>query len=145
MAKGVDCSLSGLPSVLWALPCRVGSRVNKRHRQATLRRPDGQITSDNRKCVNSSRQKYLSSVLPKYMFVWAYPSSPRGRFAIVTNVEGGMRWTAGCSARMARGRRHPDGRRSRVVLVPRRWDQDVWCRSTRRRRLTSPALRGAHV
>jgi hypothetical protein len=38
---------------------------------------------------------------------------------------------AGCSARMPRGRRHPDGRRSRVVLVPRRWDQvlRVWrCR-----------------
>jgi len=44
----------------------------------------------------------------------AHPILTQGRFAIVTNVEEGMRWTAGCAARLARGRRHPDGRRSRV-------------------------------
>ena len=58
-----------------------------------------------------------------YVCLPASHPHPEGRFAIVTNVEGGMRWTAGCSARMPRGRAHPDGRRSRVVLVPRRWDQ----------------------
>jgi hypothetical protein len=49
------------------------------------------------------------------------PSRPRseGRFAIVTNVGNGMRWTQ--AARLTSAL--PCGRRSRVVLTPRRWCQ----------------------
>jgi len=87
-------------------------------------RSDGQITFDYRKCVKSSGPKYSTSVLPKYMFVYPHSAlTQRGASRSSRNVEGGMRWTAGWSARLPRGRSHPGGRRSRVVLVPRRWDQ----------------------
>ena len=39
-------------------------------------------------------------------------------------------------------RKHPRGRPSRVVLISRRWDQACGRRTRRRRRLSSPALRG---
>jgi len=47
------------------------------------------------------------------------PSRPtEGRFAIVTNVGQGMRWT-----RRRADERPARGRRSRMVLMPRRWHQ----------------------
>jgi hypothetical protein len=48
----------------------------------------------------------------------AVPPQSEGRIAIVTNVERGMRWTQGRV-----DERGPGGRRSRVVLIPRRWNQ----------------------
>jgi hypothetical protein len=47
------------------------------------------------------------------------PSLIEGRFAIVTDVGSGMRWTRQC--RQTSGAEC--GRRSRVVLMPRRWRQ----------------------
>jgi len=63
-------------------------------------------------------------------------TQPEGRFAIVTDVGCGMRWTQAC----AKTRRFDCGRRSRSVLVPRRWHQvgeDAFA-SCRRRRQQSP-------
>ncbi len=61
------------------------------------------------------------------------PPSHEGRFAIVTDVESGMRWTQASLLTRARICR---GRPSRVVLTPRRWRQvgddastDVWHRA----------------
>ena len=47
------------------------------------------------------------------------PVPNEGRFAIVTDVRSGMRWTQ--AALLTRAL--PCGRRSRVVLTPRRWRQ----------------------
>src|SRR5262249_36059752 len=52
-------------------------------------------------------------------FSVAVPLPARGRFAIVTNVGCGMRWTRWHRKTNDAGR----GRRSRVVLTPRRWRQ----------------------
>jgi len=53
------------------------------------------------------------------LFRFASRVLSKGRFAIVTNVGCGMRWTPWrCLTSGAWG-----GRRSRVVLIPRRWDQ----------------------
>src|SRR6202012_538206 len=49
----------------------------------------------------------------------AIPPRSEGRFAIVTNVGCGMRWTRQRRQTSDAGR----GRRSRVVLTPRRWRQ----------------------
>jgi hypothetical protein len=43
---------------------------------------------------------------------------------------------------LSRRRKHSRGRPSRVVLISRRWDQALASRARRRRRLSSPALRG---
>src|SRR5258705_684321 len=65
------------------------------------------------------------------------PSHTEGRFAIVTDVGCGMRWTrqrfarngiAGLVERLVSDHRHADercccGRQNRVVLTPRRWCQ----------------------
>src|ERR1700722_4943863 len=48
----------------------------------------------------------------------AIPHPSEGRFAIVTDVGRGMRWTRRVTRRMTLR-----GRRSRVVLTPRRWRQ----------------------
>jgi hypothetical protein len=47
------------------------------------------------------------------------PPQTEGRFAIVTDVGRGMRWTRAALLTRARA----CGRRSRVVLTPRRWRQ----------------------
>jgi hypothetical protein len=53
-------------------------------------------------------------------FIFAHPASDKeGRFAIVTSVGRGMRWTLSPQLTSEVG----SGRRSRVVLIPRRWDQ----------------------
>jgi hypothetical protein len=62
---------------------------------------------------SASRFTQIKSISP------AIPSHTEGRFAIVTDVGRGMRWT-----RMALLTKAPfRGRRSRVVLTPRRWRQ----------------------
>jgi hypothetical protein len=48
-----------------------------------------------------------------------YPASQEGRFAVVTDVGCGMRWTRAAPLTKA----WACGRRSRVVLTPRRWRQ----------------------
>jgi hypothetical protein len=64
------------------------------------------------------------------------PPTQRG-VRVVTNVG------AGCDGRVSVvDERCSCGRRSRVVLVPRRWDQALWC--ARRRWLKSPVHRGEH-
>jgi hypothetical protein len=56
---------------------------------------------------------------PNHFISPAVPPHTEGRFAIVTDVGSGMRWT-----RMVLLTRAPfRGRRSRVVLTPRRWRQ----------------------
>ena len=70
--------------------------------------------------VQSPLQKYSRFLLTQITCIsFAIPAHTKGRFAIVTNVGQGMRWT-----RVARltSALHC-GRRSRVVLTPRRWRQ----------------------
>ena len=76
--------------------------------------PGGQI---NGSPIESSSQKYSGSLLTQITSIsFAIPARTEGRFAIVTNVGQGMRWT-----RVALLTRAPTcGRRSRVVLTPRR-------------------------
>src|SRR4029079_17715023 len=76
--------------------------------------PDGQIT------VQPSREKYFAFAVGQISATSSRHPVPlqEGRFAIVTNVGCGMRWTRRC-ARRAR----QCVRRSRVVLTPRRWCQ----------------------
>jgi hypothetical protein len=71
----------------------MGFRVRATHPTA-LPLPDGQITSLNRNRVKPPSQKYSSSIFPKYMVLCARPAPLKeGRFAIVTSVGRGMRWT----------------------------------------------------
>ena len=86
--------------------------------------PDGQIASLNQKSCQAPPTKifvFRFSELHDYPF--CVPPPLEGRIAIVTDVGSGMRWTRGGSARWSRRRKHPRGRPSRVVLIPRRWDQ----------------------
>ena len=70
--------------------------------------------------VQPLSQKYSGSLLMQITSS-SSPSRPNteGRFAIVTNVGQGMRWTRAVLLTRA----PPCGRRSRVVLTPRRWRQ----------------------
>jgi hypothetical protein len=70
--------------------------------------------------VQSPSQKYLRFLLTQITSM-SFASRPKhkGRFAIVTNVGQGMRWTQ--AALLTRAL--ICGRRSRVVLTPRRWRQ----------------------
>src|SRR5882757_1261173 len=100
-------------------------------------------------CPSGGLSMGLSSLIsgfPKNISVPTYPKSilelspsrpTEGRFAIVTNVAHGMRWTrqrfardgiAGQVERLVSGQQRADERccsvrRSRVVLTPRRWRQ----------------------
>jgi hypothetical protein len=67
--------------------------------------------------VQSPSQKYLCFLLTQItsMSLASRPTH-KGRFAIVTNVGLGVRWTQ--AALLTRA--HSCGRRSRVVLTPRR-------------------------
>jgi hypothetical protein len=56
---------------------------------------------------------------PNHLHIASIPAHTKGRFAIVTDVGQGMRWTQ--AALLTRA--PPCGRRSRVVLTPRRWRQ----------------------
>ena len=65
-------------------------------------------------------QKYSHSLPAQITCISpAIPSRTEGRFAIVTDVGHGMRWTWAAHLTRALIR----GRRSRVVLTPRRWRQ----------------------
>ena len=69
--------------------------------------------------VSSPARKNISlrRLLETPLVIPAIPPRTEGRIAIVTNVGCGMRWTR-AAAQDGRGR---SGRRSRVVLAPRRW------------------------
>jgi hypothetical protein len=97
--------------------------------------PVGQFVDS---CVESSLQKYFGFHSPQIRSrTFRIPSHTEGRFAIVTNVGHGMRWTrqrlardgiAGQVERLVSDIRHADercccGRQNRVVLTPRRWRQ----------------------
>jgi hypothetical protein len=70
--------------------------------------------------VQPATQKHLASPFAKISSMESVvPPRSEGRIAIVTNVERGMRWTRRRAGRSALAR----GRRSRVVLTPRRWRQ----------------------
>jgi hypothetical protein len=70
--------------------------------------------------VQSCSQKYSNSLLTQITST-SLASRPthKGRFAIVTDVGQGMRWTQAVLLTRALS----CGRRSRVVLTPRRWRQ----------------------
>src|SRR5215475_13841462 len=69
--------------------------------------------------VNPLQEKYFAFPEAEIRrMVRAVPSPQEGRYAIVTSVGRGMRWTLWCARRARRC-----GRRNRVVLIPRRWDQ----------------------
>jgi hypothetical protein len=79
--------------------------------------PDGQIS---KQPVQPPSQKHSGSLQTQITSTsLAIPAHSEGRFAIVTDVGCGMRWT--------RLRQETNdvvrGRRSRVVLTPRRWRQ----------------------
>jgi hypothetical protein len=70
--------------------------------------------------VQSSIKKYSRSLLTQITCIsLAIPAHTKGRFAIVTDVRLGMRWTRVVRLTSALS----CGRRSRVVLTPRRWRQ----------------------
>jgi hypothetical protein len=70
--------------------------------------------------VQSSPEKYSAFVFSEIAVPSSHPALDReGRFAIVTSVERGMRWTLQCEALM-RDDSRGDGRPSRVVLASRR-------------------------
>jgi hypothetical protein len=81
--------------------------------------PDGQITSLYRKYVKPRDEKYFTSVFQKYMIVSTYPGPARGRFGRSSrnvgrdamDADGALDEACCC------------GRRNRVVLISRRWDQ----------------------
>ena len=86
--------------------------------------------------VQPCSQKYSASSRAKISSMSCAVPCPlqEGRFAIVTSVGRGMRWTRWRAGRSASGR----GRRSRVVLTPRRW------RSRSRRRVPRFAGNGGN-
>src|SRR6202035_4488583 len=83
--------------------------------------PTGKSATVRPVALSSPSRKNIS-VFPKAKSLLYLPPSrphPEGRFAIVTDVGNGMRWTQ--AARLTSAL--PCGRRSRVVLTPRRWRQ----------------------
>ena len=131
-------------------PWRVETRANALHRKRDTRNvfsPQSVI------CPSGSFLTGLSSLIsdfPKNISVPTYPKSilelspswpTEGRFAIVTDVGHGMRWTrqrfardgvAGRVERLVSDQQRADERccsvrRSRVVLTPRRWRQVRGC------------------
>jgi hypothetical protein len=78
------------------------------------------LTGKSPNAVESRLQKYSASPRTQIKSISpAIPHPSEGRFAIVTNVGHGMRWTR----RRALTNGAIRGRRSRVVLTPRRWRQ----------------------
>ena len=92
------------------------------HHQAPTDLPDGLIF---RNRVKPSLEKYFA--LSEYKSVVGSPPSrslQEGRIAIVTDVGRGMRWTRGCSARLAAPTKaFLADERSRAVPTPRCWRQ----------------------
>jgi hypothetical protein len=61
--------------------------------------PDGQITSDFQKSCQAPFAKiFLFSADPNQLHIQGVPCPQEGRFAIVTDVGCGMRWTRRCQA-----------------------------------------------
>jgi hypothetical protein len=82
-----------------------------------------------------------NTLLPFFGNIWSFPRILHCRRGVTRRHErwGRVRWTCWCR-RTSDGQ---DGRPSRVVLISRRWDQ-ARGRIHRRRRLSSPVLRGEH-
>jgi hypothetical protein len=94
--------------------------------------------------VKRRKQKYLSSVFQKYMFILSHPASAGGAYR---DRHGRWKRDAVDARRLsalARRRKHPRGRPSRMVLSPRRWGQACETIFARRRWLTSPVHRGEY-
>ena len=93
--------------------------------------------------VQSSNQKYFSSLFQKYVLHSPHPDSPRGA---ARDRHGRWSWDAVdvrmCSALLRADERIVTDERRRVVLIPRRWDQVLRRRFAGRRWLQSPAHRG---
>jgi len=71
--------------------------------------------------VQSWREKYSTFVFSEIDIPCSHPAlDQEGRFAIVTNVERGMRWTHITERNPCADERCLCGRRSRVVLALRR-------------------------
>jgi hypothetical protein len=96
--------------------------MSRGERRGLCRQVDAVVTTDLpdglifRIRVNPARQKYFSFPEIKFGVYHRHPAPQEGRFAIVTDVGGGMRWTQLLRKTGAAG----SGRRSRVVLVSRR-------------------------
>jgi hypothetical protein len=69
--------------------------------------------------VQPQPQRYFYLRKSEYMEYIAHPVLGKRGVRVVTNVELGMRWTRA----MSTDERQSFGRRSRVVPIPRRWDQ----------------------
>ena len=79
--------------------------------------PDGNHLADEDPVVQPLQEKYSDFQKTQISLISAaIPFPHEGRFAIVTDVGGGMRWTRAVLRDEQRWR----GRRSRVVLTPRR-------------------------
>jgi hypothetical protein len=70
--------------------------------------------------VKPRRQKYSPSVFRKFMITLSPSRLRQGRIAIVTDVRRRDAVDARRLSALARRRKHPRGRPSRVVLIPRR-------------------------
>jgi hypothetical protein len=93
---------------------------------ASLICPTGKSATACASALSSPVRKNIS-VFPKSnpLYIRRHPVPREGRIAIVTDVGHGMWWTRQRRARsvVARTRDACRGRRSRVVLTPRRWCQ----------------------
>src|SRR6202034_1791907 len=96
---------------------RMGPRPRPRRRTSWVICPSGKSLE----IVSSPFGKNISlrRLLETPLGIPAVPPRIEGRIAIVTNVGCGMQWTRVA----AQDGRRRSGRRSRVVLTPRRWRQ----------------------
>jgi hypothetical protein len=114
------------------------AQIRSRQCRAVGLVPDGQISSSIEFAVHPPLQKYFCFHTPQITSrTLRIPSHTEGRFAIVTDVGYGMRWTrqrfardgiAGRVERLLSDHRRADercccGRQNRVVPTPRRWRQ----------------------
>src|ERR1700738_4985238 len=77
------------------------------------------MTKNGTRITNSDFQKFRLTAGANQQYSNPVPPPFEGRFAIVTDVGGGMRWTQA----VLKTRAPACGRRRRVVLTPRRWCQ----------------------
>jgi hypothetical protein len=83
--------------------------------------PVGQIRPSQPDPVQPACEKYSASTAAKITFIDGPSRSTRRGGSRSSRTRSGMRWTQGC----ARTNAQTCGRRSRVVLTPRRWRQVV--------------------
>src|SRR5215472_10518429 len=86
--------------------------------------PTGKSLRLIRNHVKPSRQKYITSVFQKYMIILpAFRLHRRGVSRSSRTLGAGCGGREGAQRAMRADEGIPRGRRRRVVLVPRRWDQ----------------------